>query len=368
MLFALSLALTHTLSVASLVAVVTALAVVGIVVGAPDSGAGGEEGAPAGGDAGTEGSEDATRDGGDDGGREADGDRRAAGGGDDDDDDVDADLPAEIRDDPKRLRTHLRRTQRQFGKVRPIAERFRDPSTGQYMQPQQIDRMLGRSQDMEELETFFADNPDIVQAIVERRQGGARRPGAADPDAWVDPFAKEDDLPWDTTTPEGKKFLELFRDGNKTQHELRTQIKRLEGQLGQVNQRDTTRTLAGIESTWKTSTLAAANKVPAEYRENFVTSVWRAFELAKTKRQLGKVRVDQIIERELKPYVRATRGAQRSTAAGAQRTAEHNTTIPRPGARGTTSAADPNASNKGVGTIRDGRKSFFSRLGMQPSR
>lgn len=366
-LFALTV-LTHTPSLVSLLAVFTALAVLGIVAGTPTDGTpGGEEGTPASGDAGSNGSEDGTRDGDENRGSDADGDRRAAGG-DDDDDDVDQDLPPEIRDDPKRLRTHLRRTQRQFGRVRPIAERFRDPSTGQYMQPQQIDRVLGRAQDMEELETFFAENPDIVQGIVARRQAGGRRGGATPEDAFVDPFANEDDLPWDTKTPEGKKFLELFRDGAKSNHDLKTQIKRLEGQLGQVNQRDTTRTIAGIESAWKTSTLAAAAKVPEQYRETFVNSVWRTFALAKAQRQLGKVQLRDVIERELKPYVRAARGAQRTTAAGAQRAAEHNTTIPRPGARGSTSAAGPNDSNKSVGTIRDGKKSFFARLGMAPTR
>lgn len=366
--FALQMVLAHTLSLASLVAVCTALAVLGIVAGAPtDGAAGGDEGTPAGGDAGSEISEDATRDGLDDGGSDADGSRRAAGGGDDpDDDDPDADLPEDIRNDPKRLRTHLRRTQRQFGRVRPIAERFRDPATGQYMQPQQIDRVLGRAQDMEELETFFNDHPDVVQLIMEKRRGG--RGAAAAEDAFVDPFANPADLPWDTETPEGKKFLELFRDGAKSNHELRTQIKRLEKQLGQVDQRDTARTIGGIEANWKTQTLEAAKKVPQEYRETFVNSVWRSFELAKTRRQLGKVRVDQVLERELKPYVRASRGAQRTNVAGAQQRAEHNTTIPRPGARGSTSAAGPADSNKGVGTIRDGKKSFFARLGMAPTR
>lgn len=305
-----------------------------------------------------------TQDGGTDDG-EAAGDTHAAGG-DDDPDDVDSDLPQEIRDDPKRLRTHLRRTQRQMGRVRPIAERFRDNATGQFMQPQQIDRILGRAQDMEELETFFGDNPDIVQAILDRRKGGRRGATAAAEDAFVDPFAKEDELPWDTATPEGKKFLELFRDNAKAQFELRQEIKKLHGQLGQVNQRDTARTLGGIEATWKSSTLAAAAKVPEHFRESFVTNVWRAFELAKRSGGLGKVRVQQVLERELKPYLRSAKGEQRRTAAGAQERAEHNTTIARPGSRAATSVADPKASNK-VGTIRDARKSFFERIGMSPT-
>lgn len=365
MVFALQTVLTHSMSMSVLVAVFTALAVVGIVAGAPSGGADGDAGEAAGGDAAQGDSADTSQSGTEDqDGDAAPGDRRAAGNDDDDEDDTDRDLPEEIRNDPKRLRTHLRRTQRQFGKVRPIAERFRNPTTGQYMQPQEIDRVLGRAQDMAELETFFADHPDVVQTILEKRRGGKGAVAAAE-DTFQDPFANPADLPWDTETPEGKKFLELFRDGARHTHELRQHIKRLEGQLGQVNQRDTTRTLAGIENTWKSATLAAAARVPDHLRESFVTNVWRAYELAKHTKALGRVQVQQVLERELKPYLRAARGAQRQTVAGAQRSAEHNNNIPRPGTR-SNGAANPKDSNK-AGTIKDARKSFFDRVGMNPT-
>jgi hypothetical protein len=277
------------------------------------------------------------------------------------------DLPEEIRNDPKRLRTRLRRTQRQFGAVRPIADRFRDDN-GRFLPPQEIDRVIGRAQDMAELEQFFEQHPDIIQTIAERRRrGGQPAAAAAADEQFQDPFADPKfKAEWDESTPSGRQFLELFRDRAREAWQLRRDLKAVQQTLTQLTQRDTTRTVAGIETTWKTATLAAAAQVPEVSRRTFVNAVYRAFELAKTRGQLGKVNVQRLIQSELEPYVRANRGRQRQTVAGQQQRAERNTTIPRPG-RGQTTAAQATETNR-VGTIRDGRKSFFERIGMSSPR
>lgn len=343
-------------------AALAALAVVGIVAGAPDSGAAGDGDAGGAETRGDEGGAAEGNDAGDDGQGDAGREDLETRGEGDDDEDEDADLAPEIRDDPKRLRTRLRRTQRHYGAVRPIAERFRGPD-GKYMSPQDIDRLIARARDMEELEPFLSQNPDITQTILQRRQTGGRNTTAADDEAFQDPFADPSRIAWDTENPSGKQFVDLFREGAKERHELRQQIKRLERQLGQVNERDTTRTVAGIEQTWKGHTLEAAKRLPDDAtRTTFVNSVWRAFELARVRGQLGRIKPHELIQRELAPYLRAQKGKQRQDVAGRQQRAEHNTTIPRPG-RGQPSAAGPKDTNR-VGTIRDGRKSFFERIGM----
>lgn len=284
---------------------------------------------------------------------------RGAAGTDDDDDDEDAGLSPEVRDDPKRLRTHRRRLQRQLSAVRPIAERFRGPD-GKFLDARQVDTIVSRARDMEEFEQLFEQHPDLLQEIIARKRGGAKGKPAAAAAAAGDEF-DESALPFETESKQGKFFANMARQ----LHDSQRLTRQLSEQLTQFQRTDTTRTVAQIETTWKTATLKAAEQVPEVSRRTFVNAVHRAFELAKVRGQLGRANVQRILEQELEPYVRANRGKARQDAAGAQRRAEHSTTVPRPGNRGQTTAASPSATNK-VGTIRDGRKSFFERQGMTP--
>lgn len=378
-MFALVLASLHA-SLWSVLATAAGLAVLGFVGAADDAGGGGGEGEggdgggdlnPAdGGDAGAGGGDP---DPGDDG--DPDPDRQAAGDGDPDPDDDDDDdgLPEEARNDPAKLRTHLRRVQRRNRAARPIVERFRArDGSGHFLPVQEIDRILGRAEDMRELEDFFAENADILTTIMERKQGKGRAAAASadDDEVFQDPFADPDKVPWDTTTESGRALVELFRGTAKENFELKKSLRRVERQVGDVSQRDESRTLGQVESTWKTATLAAAKQVPEFARPTFVRAVQRAFEIAKRDKTLTKVNAARIIQEELAPFVRHAKGQQRKTAAGQQQRAEGNQKLPRAGGQGRTTPVGASDSDKSKGTVRDGRKSFFARLGMStpPSR
>lgn len=341
-------------------------------VGVPDAGAGG---AGAGdGDAGGEGDGDAGGDGGDGGaGDEGEGDsyrQHAGGDGEDDfeDDDpdeaIDTALPEEIKTHPrfKQLRTRNRRYQRQMSALRPIVEHFR--SRNSRLSAEEISRVLNRAQDMEELEPLFAQHPDLVQSILERKAGRGRTAAADADDAFVDPYADESKLPFDTSNDTGRALLALFRENAKTVHELKVANRRLERQVGTVAERDTHRTIADHERGWKSATLAAVQGLPDAEQRAVVAIVQTKFDLAKERRQLGRINPRQVIDEALAPFKRAARGRQRQSVAGQQQRAERNTTLPRTHSQGRTAAASPSDSNnKNNGTIKDGRKSFFLRIG-----
>lgn len=296
-------------------------------------------------------------------------DRAAAAGGDDDDD---ADLTDDEREREellarltpeereKRARTWNRRQSRQLRTVAPIAERFRDKS-GRYLTVDEIDRIRGRAQDQEELEQFFAENPDVLQEVLKRKKGA---PVAAAEDVFVDPFADEQAVPFDTATAEGRWFLTHARQTARENFDLKQSLRRLEQAVGSVHERDTQRTMEQIEGTWKNETLAAAkaNGLQGEDLKDFVESVYDRFRLARAEKRLDKVDRKQIIDRSLRPF-KATRNAtDRRAAAGAHARAAHNTTLPRPGNRAAAGPANPNDTNRQVReTIRDSRKSFFQR-------
>jgi hypothetical protein len=310
----------------------SALVVVGIVAGAPSSGAGGEGADPAGGDAGPKAPTRATQDGADDDDPDDPaGDRTRRGDGDDDDDD--ADLPEEIRNDPKRLRTHLRRTQRQFGAVRPIADRFRDPDTGQYMPPQEIDRVLGRAQDMEELERSSRSTRTSSRRSSSGAAAEDNRPLPRPPTSVrQDPFANPTILPWDTNRrPRVKKFLELFRDRAR-EARAADGIKRLEGRSARSTSATRPARSPASRRRGKPPRSRPRRRCP-RCRAHVCQRVWRAFELAKTRGQLGKVNVQQVLDSRTEAL---SAGQSRPPATDRRRRAaraEHNTTIPRPGPR-----------------------------------
>lgn len=344
-------------------------------VGAPDAGAGGGAGDnvdAGGGDDGAAGGDDGDAGADDDAGGDAgDDDTRRAGSGDDDfdddddqaDDAIDATLPDEVKNHPryKQLRTWNRRNQRRLSALRPIVEHFR--SRNSRLSSTEISRLLNRAQDMEELDPLLAQHPDLVQTILERKAGKGR-PAAADADeAFVDPFADETKVPFDTSTESGRVLLTLFRENAKTAHDQKQAIRRLERQLGTVAERDTTRTIGEVEGRWKTATISAIKDLPREAQEAIVLAVQSQFDLAKERRQLGRIDPRQIIERAVAPFKRALKGQQRRTVAGQQQRAADNTKLPRSQGQGRTAAASPNDANKGAGTIKDGRKAFFARIG-----
>jgi hypothetical protein len=177
----------------------------------------------------------------------------AGGGADDELDEDEVDLPPEVRDDPKRIRTRLRRLQRQHTTVARIAERFRGPD-GRYLQPEEIDRIRGRAADMEEIQALLDEHPDLTEQLLERRRGGGRA-AAADPE-WQDPYAAMlDKLPFDPEHPSSQWFLNEFRSIRKENHELRQALKKVEHGVGTVQQRDQQRTEQQVEGTWKNQTL-----------------------------------------------------------------------------------------------------------------
>lgn len=341
------------------IAALTALAAFGIVAGAP----GAEGAAPVDGAEPVEGAEPVTDDVVDDAVAGAEGERQA---GAEDDEDEDADLPPEVRDDPKRLRTRHRRLQRQHSTVAPIAERFRGPD-GRYLQLDEVDRIRGRARDMERLEELFDANPDLRDQVLERHAG--RRPAAAEPteEQWADPYttAALETLPFDPANPSSQWFLNEFRRLDKQNHELRTSLKKVEQGVGTVTQRDAQRAEAQIEDAWKTQTLEAAKAagLRGDDLADFVDIVYTKFRAGKAERRLEKIDRKQIIERALGPFKRGrTAGSRQATVAAATRV-DANRRQPAPHNRAAASPASPQATNT-VGTIKDGRKSFFARQGM----
>lgn len=308
---------------------------------------------------------------------EGDGEEAGAGGAThDDDDELDDDerdreellqtLTPEERE--KRVRTWNRRQARQLKHALPIAERFRDRE-GRFLPMEEIDRRLIRAREMDEFDEFLRENDDLVPLILDRKNGKKKGRTAAaggdDDEAFQDPFADETKVPWDTASESGRAFLELFRRGAKENHELKQTLRRLERSLGDVTQRETHRTLAQHEDLWRSAVRAAAAQIPEPSRQAFADAVRGVFEVAKRDRTLGRLNVQQIIKGYLTPFQKAAKGQQRTNAAGQQRRAEGNRTLPRPGGPGRTTVASPqDSNNKKNETIRDARKSFFVRLGM----
>lgn len=343
-----------------IVALLTVFAVGQVVV--PDGGAA----APAGGDPAGEGGDPADEGGGGPDGGDPVGDAAAAAaaaaadGPDADDPEDDwAGLPQDLRDNPKLLRTRHRRLQRQFSQAKPIVERFRD-ANGQLMSADQVDRVLQRAREMEEFDGFLDENPDVVTTILERRKAGGRAPAAED--VYQDPFANAEALPFDTATETGRFLQATFSRIGRENHELRQQIRQVLAGVGDLRTSDQARTVAQHEQVWRSAVLEGIKELPEESRGIFANSIYRAFQLAKGNGTLARVNVAQLVERELAPFRRAGRARTRTDAAAAQRRATGAQSTPQP-QRGRTAPVDPNATTK-VGTIRDGKRSFFTRLGM----
>jgi hypothetical protein len=356
---ALWLSLPSHLGVLVLMAALSALAAVAQVVVPPGGAGPGGDGDPNPGDGGDPGGDGADpADGGDPdaGGRTAAG-RDGADPDDDggDDDDIDA-LPEQ------NVRTRLRRLQRTVRERHdPILGRFRGPD-GRLMDARQVDDMLSRARDMEQFEQVFQNRPDLLQQVLEAAQGKGGRAAQAAAQEVLEEAFDDANIPFETETESGKYLRNLA----KTVHELKAENKRLAGQLGQVNEREGTRTLASIENAWKSRTLAAIKDLPEEYKLAVVDRVQARFDVLRANRQLGRVRPDEIIRKALEPYQRLLKGRSRTAVAGQQARATNNQQRPAAVTRGTAVARPGDTNNSGKETIRDARKSFFARTGSQP--
>lgn len=339
---------------------------------APPDGAGGG-GAPAAGGsdaaAGDGGADDHTSvgdggpddDGAGDPGDRGDGDRGQADDHDDDPDNDDREFDALPPDQQaKTARTRLRRYQRQFKTLRPIADMFRGPD-GRLMPTQDVQRRLAAAADWEEMNEFLQQHPDIVGQILERKNRGGRGPAEPQRKEFEDPFADESKLPFDTTTDAGKFIVNHLRNHAKENFELRQLVDELRNGVTDVRRRDSQRSLQQTEGEWKNRTLEAARAAGLDKADLqlFVESVWNVFERGKLTRSLNRLNLQDVIAKKLAPF----KARRRSNVAGQQQRAEHGRTVPPPAGRGRTTAATPNDKNN-VGTIKDARKSLFTRLGM----
>lgn len=330
----------------------------------PDGAAGGGDVGGAAGDHGDAGDAGDGGDAGDDAGRDdAGGDHGRHAAADDDADPEDDGLAPEVANDPKRLRTRLRRLQRQMRPFRDVEGQLRDQS-GRLLTPQEINRRFSLAQDQEELNAFFAEHPDTLEQILERKRGGGRRAAAVE--EFTDPFADPSKLPFDVTDEAGKFFVEQFRAQAKENFDLKQMLKRIEQGLGGVQQQTQQERLTRTEQAWKENTLTAAKTagLSADDTVDFVNNVYRDFRLAGAEKKLDKADLRAVIARNLRPFARHAAGRSRGQAAQQQRTAQRNGERPQPQRQGAPTTAQATTNNRE--TIRDGRKSFFARAGQAP--
>lgn len=249
------------------------------------------------------------------------------------------------------LRTRLRRTQRFNKRVSPLVERLRKPGTKEYMSPEDVDAAVSMYRD---LDPILRASPDALQYLIKERdrvmQGGGGRPAPEEPA----PF-DEENWPFETDTPQGKALLSLA----KQNHDLSANYKRLEGRLGNVDQRFESQTHAQLEGQWKTATLKAALEIPDElYRPMFVQHVYERFNALKSTGQLTRANAQQVIDKMLAPIRAATKKKQRTTVTRQSEVIAANTGLPRTPRPGTVL---PASGEKPAGreTIKDARSSFL---------
>lgn len=337
-----------------------------LLMAPPEAGAGGgaaagDGGAGDGGDAGDQGDGGDAGDGGAGDGDEGLHTRGDAGDGDEDPDDDG--LAPEVANDPKRLRTRLRRTQRQLKPFRDLEGTLRDRATGRLLTPQEVTRRMQLAEDQEELNSFFAEHPDVLQQVLERKRGGGR---AAQAEEFQDPFADLTKLPFDATDESGRFFVDQFRTQAKENFELRQMLKRIEQGLTGVQQTTQRERLGRVEQQWRDTTLSAAKEagLAGEDLQDFVNGVYRDFQLFGATKKLDRANVQEVITRNLRPFRRAAAGRTRGQAATQQQQARTNGGKPQPHRQGAPTTAQ--ARTTGKETLKDSRRSFFERAG-QPA-
>jgi hypothetical protein len=288
-----------------------------------------------------------------------------------DDNDVDDD-DALVDDLPEpRVRTRLRRTQRQWKQARPVIDALRSISgDGRLPDARTVTTLAQESAYYREINDVLTRKPELLQAILKAKQeldGGdsstaatAADPAAAESDQPT-PF-DESDWPFETETPQGKRMLAMARE----LHELKHSARQAQTLAQRATQTQQTAELATIENDWKTAAIAAAEKAfPTDVaaRRLFVNNVWHQFERLKQTNRLKGTNARQVIAELAAPFTRRQATKARGAATTAARTVTNNATLPRTVRPGSTSPAPgAGAAPKTRETLADARKSFFGRL------
>jgi hypothetical protein len=293
-------------------------------------------------------------------------------GADGDDDDLGALAPDELDALPERnLKTRVRRLSKHLSKARPIADRFRGPN-GRFLPAEEIDGIISDSRQFRNIDSVFRGSKRALDVFLEEQarleRGGASPADAAAEAADDAPEKMFDPATWEyeTDTPAGKKLAKLAQAFD----EERARNRRLEKQLGQFGQQRQAETETAVEERFKTSTLSAATKLPANLRQGFVDLVYERFLNLKSSGQLGKAKAEEVIQRSLKSF-----GVTGSAPASAARTpattrasamAADNRGLPRVPRPGVVSPADRASAPKTRETLADSRKNFYGRLERTP--
>lgn len=286
--------------------------------------------------------------------------REAAGGDDDDDPAADDDVVAEQLPETA-VRNRLRRTQRFATRARPIVERFRDPKTGKWASPEDVDRTIRESRDFQQIDYVLTRSPKALQFLIDERarldaleRGDAAAAAAAD----EDPAFNEEEWPYETESPQGQRLLALA----KSDHENKTLLRKMQKRLDGIGTKNEEREFAQVNETWKVATLAAAEKeVAPEYRNLFVKSVNRLFRELKGQGQLTKANVNAVIDAELADVRAAKKAAARTTTTRQSATVAANAGLPRVPRPGQITPAAAGTSTKRE-TMKDSSASFFARV------
>lgn len=261
----------------------------------------------------------------------------------------------------KRLRTWARRGSRNWKKAAPYLEVFRGRG-GALPTPDEIRRQLADAQDMAELNAFFAEHPDVLQTVLERKNGKGKGKKAEEDDApFQDPFADVSKLPFDATDDAGRFFVDQFRGLAKTNHELRQELRRLNGQVTGVAQSTQNDRLAADEVQWKDQTLSAAKSSNLDDRETrqFVANVYADFRLARLEGR--KVNPRDVIRRHLAFFAPLAASRTRRAAGDTGRRVQTTRDVRPPHRQGAAATAQTKDGKRE--TLKDARDSFFTRAG-----
>jgi hypothetical protein len=270
-----------------------------------------------------------------------------------DDDEVIATLPEPT------LRTRHRRAQRTLAKVRPLADRLRDPRTGQFMTPQELDTVLASHRDFRPIDDVLRRSPEAVQFLMRERQrldalerGDA--PAGNDP---ADAPFNDEEWEFETDTPQGRRLLAMA----KTLHEQTRETRSLKRELQGVQTGFRKETNSRAEETWKTATLTAAREIEdANARRWFINNIGHTFRSLESNGRLQTVNVQQLIDSELND-LRVSKGKKtRGDITRQSAIVAGNGTLPKTPRPGTTTPANAGDSRKRE-TMADASKGFLAR-------
>lgn len=280
--------------------------------------------------------------------------------GEDDHDDDAAPTDDDVADHlpETQLRTRHRRTQRFVQRLRPIADRLRDPATGRLMPVERVDQMVRNASEFEVIDRILKASPKAVQALMDAQrelEGGTAAAGGA-PAVEEPPAFNEADWPFETETPEGKRLLQQA----KQQHDLVGLVQQLQRQIADQQTQAQTRQVGEVEQQWKQQTFTAAAEVDELYRPMFVNAVAAQFQLLKASGQLTRASVKDVIDRQLATVRQAKKTQTRQTLTRQSATVAANASLPATPRPGTVVPASGSQTTKRE-TIADAKKSFLGR-------